>query len=98
SKTLVSAGFDGTVRLWDAGSHQQLGRALTGPKGLRSVAVSSDGTLAAGGIRSTVSLWSDVLLPPEKALKVRVCSLVSGPLSLAEWHELLPGLDYHAGC
>jgi WD40 repeat protein len=61
-KTLVSGSFDGTVRLWDVATHQQIGNPLTGHTGhtgpVLSVAFSPDGkTLASGSSDDTVRLW-----------------------------------------
>jgi WD40 repeat protein len=59
-RTLASASDDGTVRLWDARTHAQLGQPLrSGNKAkLLSVAFSPDGrTLASAGDDGTVRLW-----------------------------------------
>ncbi len=58
-KTLASGSDDGTVRLWDVATHQQIGRPLTGHTGgVTSVAFSRDGkTLASGSDDGTVRLW-----------------------------------------
>jgi WD40 repeat protein len=57
-KTLATAGWDGTVRLWDTASGQER-RRFPGPvTGLEAVAFAADGrTLAAGGQDGTVRLW-----------------------------------------
>jgi WD40 repeat protein len=58
-KTLASGGGDGTVRLWDVLTHQQIGNPLTGHTGaVTSVAFSHDRrTLASGNGDGTVQLW-----------------------------------------
>ncbi len=57
---LASGSADGTVRLWDIGTREPVGRLLTGyTEGVLSVAFSPDSTLlASGSYDATVSLWS----------------------------------------
>jgi WD40 repeat protein/energy-coupling factor transporter ATP-binding protein EcfA2 len=58
-RTLASAGADGTVQVWDARTHRQLGKPLTGhTDAVRSLAFSRDGRmLASAGADGTVRLW-----------------------------------------
>ena len=58
-KTLVSAGSDGTMRLWDLAMRRPLGRPLTGHDGrVWDVAFSPDGTtLASTGEDGFLALW-----------------------------------------
>ena len=58
-RTLASAGYDRTVRLWDVATHKQLGVPLTGHKAaVFSVAFSPSGhTVASASGDGTVSLW-----------------------------------------
>jgi len=58
-KTLASGSSDGTVRLWDVATRQQIGTPLTSHTGgVLSVAFSPDGkTLASGSNDDTVQLW-----------------------------------------
>jgi WD40 repeat protein len=58
-KTLASGSLDGTVRLWDVNTYQQIGGPLASHIGyVFSVAFSPDGkTLAAGGADGRVRLW-----------------------------------------
>ena len=58
-KTIVSGGYDGTVRLWDITSGKAIGQPFTGHKDfVISVAFSPDGkTIVSGGEDKTVRLW-----------------------------------------
>lgn len=49
---------DGTVNLWDAASHQELGTALTVDADTTALAFSPDSTTLATGDGSTVSFWN----------------------------------------
>jgi predicted NACHT family NTPase len=59
-KTLASASWDGTVRLWDVGTRRSLGDPLRGhTENVYSVAFSPDGkTLASASWDHTVRLWN----------------------------------------
>lgn len=57
-RQLASAGFDGTLRLWDAGAHELLQTWTTGGGQVYSVAWSPDGSrLASTGLDGAVRLW-----------------------------------------
>jgi WD40 repeat protein len=55
---LASGANEGTVRLWDVKSHQQLAQVSAGPLPAKTVAFSPDGrSFAAGDENGTISLW-----------------------------------------
>ena len=99
-RTLASAGKDGTVRLWDVGTHKPLGKPLLGHTGaVYTVSFSPDGrTVVSGGKDGTVRLWEGVLWRNFGDLRKQVCGLVGGKLTAAEWEELVPGIRHHATC
>ena len=97
-KTLASGGGDGTVRLWDVATHQQIGNGLTGHTGaVWSVAFSPDGkTLASGSADDTVRLWDVSYLT---STATRLCDSVRRSLTSAEWKQYLPsGPAYRSVC
>jgi len=60
-KTLASGNYDGTIRLWNAATGQQIGQTLNdGHAGeVNSIAFSHDGkTLASGDSNGTIQLWN----------------------------------------
>ena len=59
-KTLASGNYDGTIRLWNAATGQQIGKTLDGHAGeVNSIAFSHDGkTLASGDSNGTIQLWN----------------------------------------
>jgi transcriptional regulator with XRE-family HTH domain len=69
-KTLVTASYDGTVRLWDLATHQPLGRLPGHIDVGNAVAFSPDGkTLATGeGFHGTVRLWDPAKRKPLRRL------------------------------
>ncbi|KAF9489483.1 WD40 repeat-like protein, partial [Pleurotus eryngii] len=55
---IVSASGDKMIRIWDAGTGQQVGDALTGhERQITSVAFSPDGTKIVSGSYKTIHIW-----------------------------------------
>jgi WD40 repeat protein len=93
---LVTVGFDGSVRLWDATTGRPIGPAFTGPDGeVTSVAFSPDGTTLATASDSGVRLW-DRRLPsnPHRS----ACAIGGGGLTRAEWARYQPDTPYQKTC
>jgi hypothetical protein len=56
-KTLASAGLDGTLRLWEAGTGKQLRQVAQVEGVVQGVAFSPDGTLLAAAVDEAVQIW-----------------------------------------
>ena len=100
-QTLASGSTDDIVRLWDVGSGQQIGGALTGHRAsVESVAFTPNGQfLASGSSDGTVRLWEAAAVPSSTAaLRKQVCSFVGAGLSRAEWAQYAPDIPYHQSC
>jgi WD40 repeat protein len=72
---IITAGDDGTARIWDRASGQQVGPALTGHTGyVRAVAVTPDGTqIITAGDDGTIRIWDRIMAadPHQAAGRVR---------------------------
>ena len=100
-QTLASGSTDDLVRLWDVGSGQQLGGALTGHRGsVEGVAFTPSGQLlASGSSDGTVRLWEAAAVPPSStALRDQVCRFVGAGLSRAEWAQYAPDIPFRESC
>jgi WD40 repeat protein len=56
-QTVLSAGWDNRIVLWNAASHQPIGQPILSPKGLGGVAFNPDGTQFASASSGTIVLW-----------------------------------------
>ncbi len=56
-QTVLSAGWDNRILLWNAASHQPIGQPILSPKGLVGVAFSPDGSQFASASSGTIMVW-----------------------------------------
>ena len=87
------------MQLWSLRPRARIGPALNGHQGaVKAIAFAADGrTFASAGGRGAV-LWDDVLWSNYDQLERRVCGLVIGNLTRAEWRDIVPGLAYRTPC
>jgi WD40 repeat protein len=90
-QVLVTAGDDGTVRLWDTGTLLPLGPPLRRRSGaIRRLVVSPDASvLATAADDHTVRSWPGILWLNADALTARICGLIAGGITYAEWQTIL---------
>ncbi|MGZ4666525.1 MAG: WD40 repeat domain-containing protein [Frankiaceae bacterium] len=99
---LASGGADGTVRVWDVATHQQVGVPLTGHIGalesvlVNSVAFSPDGKTLASGSRDDTVLIGGVAYLIDIG---RMCASAGRSLTRAEGAAYVPpGSAYRNLC
>ncbi|HEY3181908.1 MAG TPA: TIR domain-containing protein [Gaiellaceae bacterium] len=98
-RTLASADGHGAVQLWSLRPRARIGPPLNGHQGaVVGIAFSPDGRMFASAGRRGAVLWDDVLWSNFAQLERRVCRLVIGNLTEAEWRDLVPGLPYRTPC
>ncbi|MEA2233112.1 MAG: hypothetical protein QOD83_2928 [Solirubrobacteraceae bacterium] len=98
-KTIASASYDKTVRLWDAATRKQL-RRLNGHTGpVFAVAFSPGGkTIASASYDKTVRVWEEVLWASVAELCASVCDILLTGLTRSEWEQYAPGTPYRRSC
>jgi WD40 repeat protein len=81
---LATAGGDGTARLWDVATQQEIGATMTaGPDPVYAVAFSADGgTLTTAGGDGTARSW-DVTFPA--GLLTATCGIADQSLTPRQW-------------
>jgi WD40 repeat protein len=96
-RLLATAGQDGTARLWDVRTHQQVGAPLTAGSGLATdVAFSPHGgILITTDADGTTRLWN-VSLPHR--LQSQVCSIAHGSLGFRQWKTYIPNAPFMKVC
>jgi WD40 repeat protein/DNA-binding SARP family transcriptional activator len=98
--TLATASYDRTVRLWDLAQRRPLGQPLRHTAAVDRVAFRADGKgLVSVGDDATVRIWDPILWSASlPVFNHRICSVIGGGLSRAEWQEFLPDRPYHETC
>ena len=92
-KTIATASDDGTARLWDVATQQQVGPSLIASRdGVNDVAFRPDGkVLITASGDGTAQLWN-IALPKDKDLANAACAISGRSLKRNEWnaHISLP--------
>jgi WD40 repeat protein len=96
-KTLATASWDTTVRLWDVVTHHQLGKPLTGhTDGVITLKFAPGGTtLASAGADKTIRVWK-VTTPSDVILAA--CTAVGRSMTRDEWHTYIPDMEFQLTC
>jgi WD40 repeat protein len=82
-RTLATAGADGSTRLWDVATQQEIGTPLTaGPAPVYALAFSRDGTTLATTASGATRRW-DVAFPA--ALPAAACAIAGQSLTPRQW-------------
>ena len=83
---LATAGADGSIRLWDVATQQEVGTPMTaGPEPVYALAFSPDGAmLATAGADGSARLW-DVAFPA--GLPAAACAIADQSLTRQQWAD-----------
>ena len=86
--TLATAGANGSVRLWDVATQQEIGTPMTaGPGPVYALAFSPDGaTLATAGGDGRARLWN-VAIPAGAGLLAGACAIADQSLTRQQWAD-----------
>jgi WD40 repeat protein len=99
--TVAVGGADGTVRLLDTATNEQIGSAIAaGGSPVHDLAFSpGDAALATGGENGTAQLWNVSYLTPAAAL-AQECAAIRPTISPVGWAAAadLAGMSYEQGC
>jgi WD40 repeat protein len=95
-RTLLASGCDGSARLYDVASRDEIGTPLQGPGNVHNESVfSADGQrVIVHYSDGTAYIW-DV---SPGSWKQRACSVASRSLTVSEWQQFLPGRPYRNVC
>ncbi|CRZ16821.1 putative regulatory protein [Mycolicibacterium neworleansense] len=97
SGALLAVGSgDGTVRLWDVNTREQLGAPLTGHRSMVLATAFSpdDTTLATASMDNTLRMWTVPTGSPDA-----LCAKITHNMSHEQWNEWVsPELDYIEAC
>jgi len=86
--TLATAGANGSIRLWDVATQQEIGTPMTaGPGPVYALAFSPDGaTLATAGGDGRARLWN-VAIPAGAGLLAGACAIADQSLTRQQWAD-----------
>jgi WD40 repeat protein len=95
-RTLVTAGSDGQIRLWDVASRRPIGTPLPGPENVNAIAYfAPDGKDVLAVFRDGRGYRWDIRIA---AWERQACAIAGRRLTRAEWHDALPDRRYAPAC